>query len=88
MVVDILSPTYWITELFGNVLIFALFITFTFVWFAAKKKLPFQWIMGILTIGFLMLPIIFEGFLSWIPLILIVLGIIIGTIFNRFLERT
>ncbi len=88
MAIDILAPTYWISELFGNVLIFALFLTLVFLWFGTKKKLPFQWIIAILTLGFLMLPIVFDGFLSWVPLIIIIVGIIVGSIFYRFLERT
>lgn len=88
MVVDILNPNYWITELFGDVLVFAAFLLFVVLFLGAKLKLNFQWTMAIMTLSFLMLPIVFEGFLSWVPLILIVIGIIVGSIFYRFLERT
>lgn len=88
MAVDIIAPEYWITELFGGVLIFSVFLVIVFLWFGSQKKLPFQWIVAILTLAFLMLPMIFDGFLSWVPLIIIVIGIIVGTIFYRFLERT
>lgn len=88
MPVDILDPNYWITELFGDVLIFALFLLFLILFIGSKLKLNFQWIVAIITLNFLMLPLVFEGFLSWIPLILIVAGLIIGSIFYRFLERT
>jgi len=88
MAVDILNPNYWISELFGSVLIFAVVLTMGFLYMSSRLKLNFQWTFAILTMAFLMLPIVFEGFLSWVPLILIVIGIIAGTIFYRFLERT
>jgi len=88
MVVDILDPNYWITELFGNVLIFSVLLTIAFLYISSKLKLNFQWTVAILTSSFLMLPIVFEGFLSWIPLIIIILGLVVGAIFYRLLERT
>jgi len=88
MVVDILDPNYWISELFGDVLVFGVFLAFLMLYFSAKLKLNFQWTIAILTLSFLMLPIVFEGFVSWIPLILIVIGLIVGGIAYRFLERT
>ncbi len=88
MVVNILDPNYWITELFGNVLIFSVLLTLAFLYISSKLKLNFQWTIAILTLSFLMLPIVFEGFLSWIPLIIIILGITVGAIFYRLLEKT
>lgn len=87
MPVDILDPNYWISELFGDVLVFSVFLTFIWLYIAGKLKLNFQWTVAVLTLTFLMLPIVFEGFLSWVPLILIIIGLIVGTIFMRFLER-
>ncbi len=88
MAVDILDPQYIISELIGNVIIFALLLGLSIVYLAAKKKLPFQWILAIVSLTFLMLPLIFDGFLSWVPIIVIITGIIVGAIFYRFIERT
>lgn len=88
MAVDILDPNYWITELFGDVIIFSIFLLFLMLYFSAKLKLNFQWNIAIITLVFLMLPIVFDGFLSWIPLVLIVIGLIVGAIFYRWIERT
>ena len=88
MAVDILNPEYWISELFGSVIVFAVFLFLVFVYYGSKLKLPFQWILAILTLAFLMLGIVFEGFVTWIPLIIIIIAIIVGSIFYRFLERT
>lgn len=88
MVVDILDPNYWITELFGDVLIFSVFLLFGFLYLGAKLKLNFQANVGLLVLGFLMLPLMFDSFLAWIPVILVIIGLVIGSIFYRFLERT
>ena len=88
MTINIIDPSYWISELFGNVLVFAVFLTAIMLFIMSKKKLPFQIVTPILTLSFLLLGLIFEGFVSWIPLILVIVGIITGTIFYRFLDRT
>jgi len=88
MAVDILDPQYIISELIGNVVMFALLLGLSILYLAAKKKLPFQWILALVSLSFLMLPLIFDGFLSWVPIIVVVIGLIVGTIFYRFIERT
>lgn len=88
MAVDIIDPNYWITELFGDVLIFAVFLTFGALYLASKLKLNMQWTGIILLMAFLMLPIVFSGFLTWVPLILMIIGLLTGFIFYRLLERT
>lgn len=88
MVVNILDPNYWITELFGSVIIFAVLLTLSVLYFSSKLKLNFQWTLSIITLSFLMLPVVFDGFLTWVPLIIIVIGLVVGSIFYRFLERT
>lgn len=88
MVVNIIDPQYWISELFGDVLVFAIFLTLLILFIASKQKLPFQTIAPIFVLSFLLLGLIFEGFVSWIPLILVIVGIMVGPIFYRFLERT
>lgn len=88
MVVDIVDPNYWITELFGDVLVFSIFLLFFFIYLGAKLKLNFQMNIALITLGFLMLPMVFDSFLSWIPLMLIVIGLIVGSIFYRLIERT
>lgn len=88
MAVDIINPEYWITELFGSILVFAVFLLLIGIYGGYKKKLPIQWTLMIIALSFLMLPLIFEGFLSWVPLIIIVVGVIVGSIFYRFLDRT
>ncbi len=86
--VDIIDPNYWISELFGDILIFAIFLVLCALYLTSKLKLNMQWTVMILLMTFIMLPILFEGFLTWVPLIIITVGIIVGLIFNRFLERT
>jgi len=86
-VVDILDPEYFISEIFGSALVFAVVLTLFVVWLAAQKKFPFQITVALLVLAFLMLGIIFPGFVSWIPLILVVVGIIVGTIFFKLVER-
>lgn len=88
MAIDILEPSYFIGELFGSILVFSVFLLVLAIWTAAKLELNFQWILGLTALSFLMLPTIFEGFLSWVPLIIIVIGMIAGGIFYRFIDRT
>lgn len=88
MAVDIINPIYWISELFGNVLVFAVFLSALILFLMSKRKLPFQIVAPIFILSFLLLGLIFEGFVSWIPLILVIVGLIVGSIFYRFIERT
>ena len=88
MAADILNPTYFISELVGNVTVFAVLLLLGVVYLSAKQKLPFQWVVVMLGTSFLMLPLIFSGFLAWVPIILVVGGIIVASIFYRFIERT
>lgn len=88
MPVDILDPNYWITELFGDVVIFAVFLLFFFLYLGSKLKLNFQMNIALLTLGFLMLPMLFDSFLAWVPIIIVVIGLVVGSIAYRYLERT
>lgn len=88
MPVDILDPNYWIRELVGSILVFSILLVMFALYITSKLKLNMQWTSMILLISFLMLPILFDGFLTWVPLIIIVVGIISGLVFNRFFERS
>lgn len=88
MAVDILSPTYWITELLGSILLFAFLILVGVLYFASKKRLDFQWTISLIVLTLLMLPLAFDSFLSWIPTIIIIIGIVVGFIYYRFIDRT
>ncbi len=87
MAVDILDPTYWISELFGDVLLFVVFVILGALYITSKLRLNMQWTSIILLMGFLMLPILFPGFITWVPLIIIIVGLISGFVFMRLLER-
>ena len=59
MAVDILSPTYWINELFGSLIVFIVSLMFGVTYIAAKMKFNFQFTVILLFTAALMLPVIF-----------------------------
>lgn len=87
MAVDIIDPTYWISELFGGAMVFSMVLFFGIMYLIAKQRLNFQWGASILVLSFLMIGMIFPGFLSWIPLIITIIGFILGPILMRLIER-
>lgn len=88
MAVDIINPTYWITELLGSLLLFALLLLLGVLYFASKKRLNFQWTISLVVLTFLLLPLVFESFRTWIPVVIILIGLLVGFIYYRYYERT
>ncbi len=87
MIDEILNPTWLINELFGSVWIFLAVMSIAFFAIAARKKFSFQTTVMDYVFILLAFGLLFQSIQTWIPFIIVIVGIIAGSIFARFIKK-
>ena len=84
---NILNPIYLVNELIGSIWLFLALVSIAFFGIASTKKFSFQITLMIYVFILLTFGLVFEGWQTWIPFIVVIVGILGGYVYARFLKK-